>query len=376
MSKKSAAFTNLSLQYYYFKTLFDDIDSDIIYIVPRIYRRKIHGKNIFYKKNNSIIESIKIFIKTLTYFKSKSKIFNLHLLNKQIDIKTSRFRRNFRIMLFEYLFKKNEILKTISFYKLYNANSFITNMTYGVDIQTIHNISKHLDIKHVNFQYVAMSRVAIPNLKLADEYYMYSKKTQEFYSKYNKNYKLYMPIVKADKSVKKKNSSLLVTIFTQPDNYTNEYIELIESIANEIMKLKMEIKLNIKLHYRQDKIEKFKLIKNKFKFIEILKNEISVSQIITKSDVVISITSSVLFESMIHNVVGFIVDLDGKKRQHIFNNDLCYPDVNFYMQTIEEVIDGFINFESKKREYINRLNFFVSKNIGEIDYKKILNIKH
>lgn len=246
----------------------------------------------------------------------------------------------------------------------------VTDMTFGSELQQIHRLCVENNIKHINFQYVAMVKLLFPEMELADEYYLYAHKVYSLYSKYSCIYKYYLPIKKIKKS-ERNGDETIVSIFTQPDMYTERYLIFINMFLEKLNELKEKIKVIIKFHYRQDKKEIFISYSKKYNFVEIVEGEESVMNVFNRSDFAMSMTSSILFEAFLVGEPAIILDIDGKDTEYISNNDFAVEEVNFRIKKIENLIDILKNKEKYKEVYFQRREKFIKENeaikeIGEI----------
>lgn len=275
---------------------------------------------------------------------------------------------------FLYATRTNFIRNTAHFYELHEVLcelkkkenlKFITGRTFGDDIILVNNISKLFEVKHYNFQIVTMAKVLLPQMDLADFFYLYSKKTYNFYKNYSNNYHCYLPLIDfKEEGRKKKEGSLVLTIFTQPDNYTSRYVQLLEEVL-PLIKSKIEgCLVKIKPHYRENELHLFKYFYDTYKFVELIDNSITPEELIINSDFVLSMTSAVLFEAIMLNTTGLVANFDGLDNELIYDNDICFPEVNFVVDSAQELVEILQRKSFYIKEYKGRRDKWIIENNG------------
>ncbi|MDY0277449.1 MAG: hypothetical protein RBQ97_05150 [Acholeplasma sp.] len=281
--------------------------------------------------------------------------FTIH--SHKFFIKTNRFIKSLRLLNFQMNYQLRMLIHTIDSLDLSKCKYLITDMTYGQDIIVSNTIANHFKYLHYNFQYVAMSKMLYPQMDLADKYFLYSKKTFELYKKYSDKYYLYFP---SNRNILYNNLSkkINMVLFTQPDSYTDRYLYFISLLLPLIEQNKLSVNLSIKMHYRQDKISLFNKMIEGCTNARISNPNETVESLILENDIILSMTSSVLFESLTLGKMGVIIDFDGIDSNIIYNNDLCYPDVNFVIKSIEDLSYILQNFSMYIELFKERYNKF------------------
>lgn len=322
-------------------------------------------KNIIFRNRLGIKDLFKVIKQTCSYPSILSGLRNLQLKigDAQITIDDKQFNRAFRIQYFGYLCYFKELCNTIETLNVSKEAYLITDMTFGDDIIACHDVAQRYGLKHYNFQYVTMGKYLIPNLDLADKYFLYAKSTYELYRRYNDSYEFYLPIrKKPDESAAMSLGVRKVVLFTQPDQYTDRYLYLIDNLAREIQinNMQNKIHLTIKLHYRQDKLEEFQKFVTNYPFINIANVNDSCENLLLKSDISISMTSSVLFEALMLGKMSIIANLDNQDYNIIYNSDICFPNINFVANSIDEIIKiCFVDYESYYENFKLRYEQYV-----------------
>lgn len=369
---KLVCVVNVPLQYRHLKSLVNNFKNvDTIFISAFSVPNSTY-KNIVRRTSASISEMFSIIKDVNRNYYNKNVEF--HIYNKKIIIQQKHFSRAFKVKHFEFLIDCLEIRKSIELLALPQKTIVLTNMTFGTDIIACKNSANKLNIQHYNFQYVSMDKIIFPNPELADRYYLYAKSVYDNIKSYSSSYKLYFPIRKLPDIVNCKIGDIInVALFTQPDRFTIRYLILIEKLIKELSSQNIKINLTIKLHQRQDQVDKFYDFE-KYSFVDVIfDSSVSCEDIIMKSDICISMTSSVIFEALMLGRFSIIANIDGLNQEQIYNNDIVFPDINFVANSIEEIMSIINNKNHYQQEFVRRLNEYIANNNCSINYEEILN---
>tara|TARA_B110000503_G_scaffold138547_1_gene224963 strand:- start:11512 stop:13224 length:1713 start_codon:yes stop_codon:yes gene_type:complete len=318
------------------------------------------------------IKSIAIKSFLINYFKFRriKKSFNnanlyFKVYNKEICIESKLFFTSIEDYVVynfaaEFEFKKEFIKHQLESSKVL----FLSVYTFGDEILLIRSLAKDRRVKHVNFQTVTMAKILLPDLSLADEYYLYSYRTFEFYKKYASCFKYYFNVkdLDIDNVRNQELGNYVLTIYTQPDIFADFYLELINLIALIIESDNLSWKVFIKFHYRQNKITDFYELESKFDFISILDKDIDIVKSFNNTSFMMSIGSSVLYEAIIYSCPGIIAQFNYIDDGYVFGNDICFPEVNFNITDKNHLREIFLHPEEYIDDYNKRRNLFVSKN--------------
>lgn len=286
-------------------------------------------------------------------------------------VKTKTLVRELRYCLLKYAIYYQRLSYTMAQLRVVPLKLMVSNTTVGDDMVSIHNVAKAFGMRHVNLQYVSMSRVLYPNLELADEYYLYAKRTYELYKRYSDIYHYYLPIqnVKHQKDVEGK---IRLTVFTQPDSYGIDYVEYLDVICPEITNNGMGVEVLIRPHYRQDNIKDFEQICSRFNFVSMAKPGDSIPQILKKTDIAMSINSSVIFEAMMSGIPSIVYNPSDKYHVSIYNNDVCYPEVNFVIEDAIRTLEILENYSKYSNDFQNRLALFIKTSSANTSISEII----
>lgn len=226
-----------------------------------------------------------------------------------------------------------------------------SNMTFGEDIILVNEVAKRTALKHYNFQAVTMSKMIFPQMRLADKFFLYAQRTYAFYKDMELSFLHYFPnFTSAHCDVGlKEDGKIVLTLFPQPDFYAERYLCFLEKILPMLQKQSAYIKLIIKPHYRQNRLTDFEKLARSHSFVEIENSRVLPEEVIRKSDFILSMTSSVLSEAIWLNCPGIIIDFDGLDRKFISENDGCFPNINFVInsgQDLLKIINDPIRYKS------------------------------
>ena len=249
----------------------------------------------------------------------------------------------------------------------------VTDMTLGMDIVSCHEMAKHLNCPHVNLQYVTMAKVLYPNLELADKFYMYSRRTFELYSKYSGSYRYYLPLKNNPMRIKSRDRNLVFTIFMQPDSFASDYFEYLSAFLPLLAGSLQNVEVIIKPHYRQNRMgELYELVKP-YSFVKIAGLHDSCEDLLMNiTDIALSIHSSVVFEALLNDVMCLVYSSGGKYDDEIYNNDICYPEVNFVISEAGETLNYFENYIKYKELYRERRKSFIKDNDCNLSLNEII----
>lgn len=265
-----------------------------------------------------------------------------------------RIKKEIDYLLFQYQLKELRLKRYFGEFEM-NGKKLITDMTVGCDIISCHSLVS-LGINHQNYQYVSMGRVLYPNVDLADEYYLYSKKTFEFYKRMSSIYKYYFPISNNNREANR-GGLLRLTFFLQPDGFVYDYLSLMKTCFHLIENFPIEV--CVKPHYRQNEMEEIKNVCAFYPFVQIAKPDDSVEEILNRTDIALSIHSSVLFEALSNQVMCVVYNPGGKYDKDVYDQGICFPEVSYVITEPEALIPYIKNYVSYNELFRLRLKSFV-----------------
>ncbi len=251
----------------------------------------------------------------------------------------------------------------------YKPKYIVTDMTYGNFASLCYKYAREKQLCHLNFQHVAMGKLLYPDLDTADRYYLYSQKTYGLYKKHSTCYRLYMP-VKTGERKSQENDTLTVSVFLQPDWFADRYYTFLCDLAAKIMDNGIAVKLLVKPHYRQNKMQLFEELAKRYEFVFLCDRSESVRDVFARSDLMMSMTSSVLFEAVSVGIPGIIIDVDGAESEFISNNDSCFEQVNFRAKSYDMIMDILKEPEQYKAQYGKRREQFVMTQGALVDIEE------
>ena len=200
-----------------------------------------------------------------------------------------------------------------------------TAMTYGNDISTIHQFCTANNISHVNFQAVTLRKMYLPNHHIADKYFILDETVRNFYcDRFEKFRFLKLVRILHQQAVKKeeKRNQFVITFFSQPEEYSRYIKTFIEEFLQNVA---ADIVVNIKPHYREDEAD-YLFLQERSSQVHVIPPSRSSCEVIMQSDLVLSISSTVLKEaSYIRNNAVRLDILGSNNDSYLFNN---IPTVN------------------------------------------------
>ena len=310
---------------------------DVIYIVPSYIKKDNTFKSNFITIFGcSFSESMRV-LRQIIFCRTSKKKLIFCCGDILLTFSAKAFKRAISPNMFRVWCYNNVLDRVVD--SIGNCKFVLTDHTYGAFPETIHNIAKKHHLLHYNFQYVVMNKEAIPNVDLADRYYISNKETYSYYHSRNNNFLLYMPIEVEKRKLLRIDNELVVSVFLQPETYASRYYNFLEEFLHSVERLQPQIRLIIKPHYRQNKGELFINLKKKYPFCILADAQDSVAEILDMSHIMMSMTSSVLFEAVSRDVPGLIIDIDGLDTRIIDSNNSCVKEVNLRIKTMDELIN-------------------------------------
>lgn len=292
------------------------------------------------------------------------KSFNIMFYDKEISIKKATLLKALKFSFIEYHMNLNSIDRLLSKLNMESKPIFISNRTFGQDIILVNNFAKRFNGSHFNYQAVAMSIMWYPQIKLADKFYMHTKKSFDFYRNLDSSYNYYLPIFNIKDALELKNPNFLtVSIFTQPDSLTPRYLDLLSELLKMIKENSVKnIFFKIKPHYRQNDLKSFERIISESNFFELVDISVKPSELMDRSDFALSMTSSVLFEAVQLNCPAIVLDLNGINQSFVEIN--CVSEVNFVVHSYAELLSILRDPIQYRKKYSERRKLFLAKEMA------------
>lgn len=242
----------------------------------------------------------------------------------------------------------------------HNVNYCVTSTAYGRSMLQYTEAIKRLGLKHINLQYVAMGQRNIPIVDLADEYYLFEKGSLKFYKEKSNIFRLFMPSLSIEHNHLTKNNKPVVIIYTQPDSFTPQYLDLLKRLFMSLGEDLNKVNILIKLHYRQDREIEFKELASAYG-VDVVKNERSVVELMKSSDICVSMTSAILFEATFFKVPAIIYWEDDETYKYNFENETGFPSINYVVRNVSQLKDKILNMD--KEDYSRRYdNYMIANN--------------
>lgn len=257
----------------------------------------------------------------------------------------------------------------VSFESVQYKPTILSNMTFGTDISLVHHIASKAGLIHCNYQAVNMPRMCYPKVDLADRFYMYNEDSLSFYSRLHRSYQYYLPIF--EEFCRPLDSPIVLVVFTQPDSFTNDYIELLRKLSKAVHDNGLNISVVVKLHYRQDRVKEFKEIVSTSKSMVLAREEQTVPSLLMSATFALSITSAVLFEAFQYGCPGLIYDLGEVNSKYTLHN--CVKNVNMTIISFEGLLEvlsmpeKFHNiYDARRRSYLAQKSLAINTPIEEL----------
>lgn len=274
-----------------------------------------------------------------------------------VELRSRQIQRALYTVIFDHMVQMLQLTKTVN--RITGIKNIITDMTFGPYMLSVHKYSGKRNIVYKNYQCVSMEKMLYPDLELADEYYMYSKQTFELYNKYSSTYRLYFPVY-GEPVRHTSQGGLTVSVFLQPDEYAPAYLSVLEQLLPVLDKNSNVNKIIIKPHYRQNQVRLFHKLAERTQKCVYYDLSSSVEEVFRVTDVMMSISSSVLFEAVSYGVLGIICDIGGHWHDRIYAGDTCITQVNLYADKIDEITKIINNFNVFFEEYCERRKEYIS----------------
>ena len=353
------ALADLELQYKHLAKQIEQIDCyDKLFVLGR--NVKPEKTDVFCRLPSLSAFSIMKIMRTIRKIRVRNKRMSFCFNGHEVWLRTNNIIMGSKERLFIALYQAKALSQLVEGIGTKKIQCICTNRTMGTDICYIQNVCNKYDILHVNFQYVSMQEILYPNMNVADRYYLYSKRVYELYKKYGKQFKYYLPLDTHCFEERNEQAHRIV-IFTQPDTYTDRYLMAIKEILTCFQQNGSQIEIIIKLHYRQDKIDEFISCEKYYRNTKVLTTG-NAGEVMRTCDCVISMTSSVLFESLLEGIPTIVLDFDGIDRALIEESGICVPEVNYVVHSPQDILSLITNYSYFWREYHRRLHEFIGDN--------------
>jgi CDP-glycerol glycerophosphotransferase (TagB/SpsB family) len=129
-----------------------------------------------------------------------------------------------------------------------------------------------------------------------------------------------------------------------------------------IESLDCKIKVIVKPHYRQDRIDEFEALTDKYDFANLAKPGELCSNILRMSTICMSISSSVIFEAMTNYKPCIIYNPNHKFDYDVYESGICYPEINFVTDKVEDTLELVNNMVRLLGDYKTRYDNYIINN--------------
>lgn len=244
-----------------------------------------------------------------------------------------------------------------------SIKNIINNETHGHYAAFEGEWAKQKGITSIGIQHVAIPDTIKPRISWVDNMFMMSKEIFEKLSilKQDERFSYVGPIA-YDLYFNTSNFRLsdTITIFTQPDDYKCEYVQIIKDVIHIIERNDLRYKVIVKLHPREKDIKTFVNLKNLYKDIEILTNQIDSLDLIKASRFVISIFSGTLMQSIIIGTPGISINYANK---YEINMDFINDEITKKVYSKNELEYIMLNEDKFIAEYLKNRSKYLSDNL-------------
>jgi hypothetical protein len=219
-------------------------------------------------------------------------------------------------------------------------------ISYGVQHVTIANKLKPR-ISRVNKMFMMSQNIAnqLSKIKPNETFLFFGPLSYDYYFNKSQHGKVFHEI----------------SIFTQPDDFKKDYLEIIEDVINIINKHDLDFQLNIKLHPRERDAAIFEKFSERYSNLSIITNELSSNELVLKSDLIISINSGVIMQSIIIGTPIISVNYDLK---HSVDVDFIKHSVTKKAKSKEELESYLLDLEKLNDEYKKNRELFFEENLN------------
>lgn len=304
--------------------------------------------NQIYKELNLFIKRKKNSEKTTFHFDINIIKIDIHSLINDLSIYW------FDILVFKlgidnFLFKSN-----------INPKIIINNETHGYHAAIQYYWSNSMNVPNIGLQHVVISDKYLPRISWNDIMFLMSNKIKSRLTdiKPLETFEYLGPIAYDNyfNTTKHRGEFNKITVFTQPDDFKQEYFKIIEDLIRIKQEYNLNFKIEVKLHPREKDAKSYHKIVKKYSGIEVIGKEKDSNYLIQHSDVVISINSGVLMQAIIIGTPSISVNYDNKftTKLDFIENDVTKKVYSFEM--LKSIILNLevlgVDYQKARRDYM------------------------
>jgi len=339
-------------------------------ITKKLNKKKYNYKSLFdfvnFKEYKNLI------------FDNIKKNYFINHKNEKLKVRFNTFKLFFNVKnvlnelsvyWFELILRYN-LLNKISENSEDDINLVITTETIDRNAAIEGFWARQNNINIYTIQHVIMGSKLLPEPFWTDKIFFMSKKTHESFKKkynYKKNNFFYIgPMIYDDYYNTGINNQNLnkVCVLTQPDDFMDDYIKILNDLISIREKMKGDFKIIIKLHPREKRVQRFKSIVSNTCNIKIIKNEINSLDIIKNVNLSISINSGTIMQSIIVGTPVLSVNYKNKYTEFNKRIDFISHKVTPVVSTKEEMKEFIQKYEKNKKEFIKNRSNFIKINLN------------
>lgn len=327
-------------------------------------------------KFRDILKIIQILVSIIKTRINKMLVnIDLNINNNKISISYNELIRELSIFWFDALLLKNALDKLD--YNNKSIKCLINNETHGYYSAVQGQWAKKNNILSVGIQHVSIADKLKPKISRVETMFMMSKEIANKLSriKPDEKFKFVGPMAydMYFNTTNHKGNLEAISIFTQPDGYRDEYIKIIEDVLDIRNKYNLNLDINIKLHPREKNIKIFKQFEENYNKVKVIIDEISSSELVKMSNLIISIHSGVLMQSIIIGTPSISINYD---KRHNIRYDFINDEVTKKVFSKHDLEWCITNFDKLDLDYYNNRCIYISSKLDGYDgnaSKKIYN---
>lgn len=242
-------------------------------------------------------------------------------------------------------------------------NNVINNETHGYYSAVETEWARRHGVSSAGIQHVSISDVMLPRISRVDVMFMMSRKITDLLArkKVDEKFIFVGPVAYDNFFDKSKHTDQFnkIVIFSQPDDFKKDYFRIIEDVIDIVKKNKLDIEIILKLHPREKDIQSFLKFDEIFDKFKVVTDEVSSSELIVESDLVLSIHSGTLMQSILIGTPSISINYDERHKIHA---DYILDDVTTKVISKKELEEKLLNLKLLNEDfYYNRKIYLKDK---------------
>lgn len=214
-------------------------------------------------------------------------------------------------------------------------------------------------------QYLTFEEM-IPRISWVDTMFVIDKIINDRLNTMKENERfMYLGPVAFDKyyNTKRKSNRLAsIGVFTQPDDFTSDFIAITSDIIDIRNKFALDFDIVVKLHPREKRISSFKSRFDSIPKVEIVSNEISSNDLLKAVDLAVSIRSGTMLQSIIIGTPVLCVNYNRKYKEDF---DFLIDRVTYKAHSYTELEQYIQNYDKYNESFYKDREDYISRYIGD-----------